>query len=52
MSTVGRDEVLGIALYFRDYHQYLLGPSVQQVLMKATAPENLTWIEERVEGGT
>ena len=36
----------------RAYHQYLPGPSVQQVLTRASAPEKPTWIEERVEGGT
>ena len=36
----------------RVYHQYLPGPSVQQVLTRATVPQELTWIEERVEGGT
>jgi hypothetical protein len=32
-------------------HQYLLGPSVQQVLVWSTVPEKPTWIEGRVEGG-
>jgi hypothetical protein len=33
-------------------HQYLLGPSVQQVLMWPTAPEKPTWVEGSVERGT
>ena len=33
------------------YHQYMPGPSVQQVLVGTTAPGQLTWVEGSVEGG-
>ena len=34
------------------YHQFLPGPSVQRESAGAIAPEELTWIEESVKGGT
>jgi hypothetical protein len=34
------------------YHQFLPGSSVQQVLVGATAPQQLTWVEGCVAGGS